>query len=423
MITGRDIVIISSIDWNFLWQVHQEIALRFAQAGNRVFYIENTGVRTPHWSDAGRILSRVGRWSKSLRGRGVGQVAANVSVISPLMLPPFSSLGRLANPFLFSLMVKRTLKRLGLRDPILWTYLPTDTAFEIIQDLRTPGSMVIYYCVADFSQLTSDRQRLQEVEQRLIEQSDLVFANSSQVAELCRQWSNDVHVFPPGVDFLKFAENGESPAAAPQSIGIAARPLPSSPNGSFLGSLPKPLIGYVGGLHRFVDYDLLADLARARPDWSWAFVGPIHTKIGELATLPNVFFLGQKQHDELAPLIRNFDVCLVPYLINASTVTIAPVKINEYLAVGKPIVSTELPTVCEFNRQHEVLFIAPHGSQSFLTAIEEALQEPKDLRTIARRQQVAALGDWQNRFNAMNDLIEHKMVIKDSRPQSFAAKN
>ena len=89
MITGRDIVIISSIDWSFLWQVHQEIALRFARAGNRVFYIENTGVRAPRFSDARRIVSRLRNWSKSLRSERAGQVADNVSVISPLMLPPF----------------------------------------------------------------------------------------------------------------------------------------------------------------------------------------------------------------------------------------------------------------------------------------------------------------------------------------------
>jgi hypothetical protein len=74
MITGRDIVFISSIDWSYLWQVHQEIALRFAQAGNRVIYIENTGVRSPGLSDAGRILLRLKSWAKSLPSRGLRQV-------------------------------------------------------------------------------------------------------------------------------------------------------------------------------------------------------------------------------------------------------------------------------------------------------------------------------------------------------------
>src|SRR2546423_11672032 len=121
MITGRDIVFISSIDWSYLWQVHQEIALRFAQAGNRVIYIENTGVRSPGLSDAGRILLRLKSWAKSLRSRGLRQVAPNIYVISPLMFPPFSSAaGQLTNKFLFAPFVKRILKRFDVRDPILW---------------------------------------------------------------------------------------------------------------------------------------------------------------------------------------------------------------------------------------------------------------------------------------------------------------
>lgn len=416
MITGRDIVIVSSIDWHFLWQVHQEIALRFARNGNRVFYIENTGVRSPRLTDLGRILVRLRNWSRAMRARSAGQPAANVAITSPLTFPPFSLLGRLANPLLLSLQVKRPLKRLGLRNPIIWSYLPTDTALEIIHNLRAPDSVVIYYCVADFSQLTSNKQRLQTFERRLIEESDLIFANSSQVAEHCRKWSDDVHVFPPGVDFRKFV--GEDATAAtihPSVENEARKPADSSgqtPSGptvpSPVASRPEPVIGYVGGLHRFVDYELLVALALARPHWSWVFVGPLHTRINNLEQLPNVIMMGQKSHDELPDLIRGFDVCLVPYLINAATATVAPVKINEYLAAGKPVVSTELPTVCEFNQEHKILALAANNCQAFLAAIEESLQQQNDPKTIARRREVAASSDWENRFRAMNDLIEAK---------------
>ncbi len=126
--------------------------------------------------------------------------------------------------------------------------------------------------------------------------------------------------------------------------------------------------------------------------------------------------MGQKSHDELAKFITDFDVCMVPYLVNPSSATIAPVKINEYLAVGKPVVSTELPTVCEFNQQHKILITAPNNSESFLGAIEQALRLPKDMQAIARRREVAALADWQNRFNAMNELIDEKLQLRDSKP-------
>jgi glycosyltransferase involved in cell wall biosynthesis len=411
MITGRDIVFISSIDWSHLWQVHQEIALRFAQAGNRVIYIENTGVRSPGLSDAGRILLRLKSWAKSLRSRGLRQVAPNIYVISPLMFPPFSSAaGQLSNKFLFAPFVKRALKRLDVRDPILWTYLPTDTALTLIEKLHEPKSLLIYYCVADFTQLTPHQRELRKVEERIVKQSDLVFTNSSQLAEYCKQWREEVYVFPPGVDFKKFLpEENSGPGSVKAKHGETKT---FQTNNSLISSLPRPVIGYVGGLHRFVDYDLVIQMARARPDWSWAFIGPVQTTIDGLGKLSNVFLLGQKSHDELAPLIRDFDICVVPYLVNSSSATIAPVKINEYLAVGKPVVSTELPTVCEFNQQHKILMTAANNSESFLSAIEQALRLPEDMQAIARRREVAALADWQNRFNAMNKLLDEKLQLR-----------
>src|SRR3954451_7846967 len=91
MITQQDIICISSIDWGFLWQGHQEIASRFARAGNRILYIENTGVRSPGLADAGRVSERLRKWAKSLLSGGVREVAPNIYVCSPLVLPPFGA--------------------------------------------------------------------------------------------------------------------------------------------------------------------------------------------------------------------------------------------------------------------------------------------------------------------------------------------
>src|SRR5438309_2300954 len=91
MIKGKDIILISSIEWDFLWQHAQEIALRLSQEGNRVLYVENTGVRSPGIKDVSRIASRLKLWAKSQRSRGVREVCPNLFVCSPLVLPPFGS--------------------------------------------------------------------------------------------------------------------------------------------------------------------------------------------------------------------------------------------------------------------------------------------------------------------------------------------
>lgn len=175
-----------------------------------------------------------------------------------------------------------------------------------------------------------------------------------------------------------------------------------------LQSLPRPVIGYIGGLHRHVDYGMLSEMVRACPHWSWVFVGAIQTSVAGLAGLPNVHLLGQQRHDSLVRYIRQFDVCIVPYINSHFTATVVPTKINEYLAAGKPVVSTELPAVRDFNAQHDVLQTSAEP-KAFLTAIERALQLGTDEAAIARGRAVAELGNWDFRLEAMSQFIEAKL--------------
>jgi glycosyltransferase involved in cell wall biosynthesis len=411
MISGRDIVLISSVEWDFLWQVAQEVALRLARAGNRVLYVENTGVRSPALQDAGRVALRLWHWTDSLLSHGLRQVAPGVCVVSPLVLPPFgSSRRRFVNRQLLRFQVGRVARKLGMRDPLLWTFLPTDTALDIIRLLATPKSVVAYHCTADFSQLTPHARQLRQSEEEVLKLCDLVFANCSRLAVLCEKWNDNVHILPPGVDISAFLpEEGGASDRAGVSIVRHEAVRPNSKGGA---QPRRPVIGYVGGLHKHVDFDLLAALARARPQWSWVFVGPLQTAVNGLSALPNVYLLDQQPHGELAGYIREMDVCLVPYLNNAATETVVPVKVNEYLAVGKPVVSTKLPTIREFYERHDVLITADSQPDSFLRAIETALLSANDERIIMRRRAVATLSEWQSRLNVMSDLIEQAAQLK-----------
>lgn len=399
MISGRDFVLISSIEWDFLWQSHQEIAERLARAGNRVLFIENTGVRTPVLSDAGRIVARLGRWTRSAASHGVRQVAQNLYVCSPLVMPPFGrrwqsvSNRRLLLPF-----VARAARRLGMRDPVLWTFLPTDTATEIIRSLRTPQSVVIYHCLADFRLLASEPQRLARSEEELLKLCDLVLTPSETLAARCRERARNVHLFPHAVNLDVFPQGRE--------------PRGESKHGLMLRELPRPVIGYVGGLHRHVDLPLLKAIARARPRWSWVCVGPSHTRTAELSHLPNVYLLGQRPHGELPAYIGSFDVCIVPYANSPVTATVVPTKLQEYLAMGKPVVSTPLPAMCQISLQHEVVIIADEQPENFVSAIERALFLGADANTRTRCQEVAASNGWRERLFTASELIEREMRAK-----------
>jgi glycosyltransferase involved in cell wall biosynthesis len=396
MISGRDIIIISSIEWGFIWQGHQEIALRFARAGNRVLYIENTGVRSPGIKDLNRITSRLKRWWKAIRSSGIREVEKNLFVCSPIVLPPFGSrFRRFLNRKFFLSTIKHIEQKLDIQGPLIWTYLPTDTAHELIKILRSEKSKVVYYVVADFEHLVKNLNRLKECEQKVIEASDAVFTICTTLTNRYAYFHSNTHTLPFGVDFNAFQVAENESEVNRRTLHWLTK----------LEEMKRPIIGYVGGLHRHVDFDLLAKSAKAKPEWSWVFIGPSQANMSELDELPNVHFLGQQPHEDLVHFLQRFDVCIVPYLNNDFTATVVPVKLNEYLAVGKPVVSTNIPVVCEFNNKHNVIQTCENTPESFLAAIEKSLNASDDESTIENRKQVASLSEWQKRLEAMCEVI------------------
>jgi glycosyltransferase involved in cell wall biosynthesis len=340
------------------------------------------------------VANRLKHWFSNFFSHGVREVLPNIFVTSPLVAPPFGSrMSRFLNRQVLLRSVARTARQLNFRDPLLWTYLPTDTAIDLIHLLATPASVVAYYCGADFSLLAMNVASYRRAEDELVKMADFVLATCPKLFDRCRQNNSEVHLVPAVVNLDDFQLSNEGHGSE---------------------KWPRPVIGYVGGLHRFMDYPLLMSVVKARPQWSFVFVGAQNADIGELGAWPNVHLLGQRPHSELAQYIRNFDVCTVPYLNAEVTSTVVPLKINEYLAMGKPVVSTELPTVCDFNSRHHVLATAPNETEAFLRAIEEALSLPVDAATISRRREVAALGDSQTVVTAISLLIEDRLKEKAS---------
>lgn len=428
MIQGRDIVCISSIEWDFNWQCPQEMASRLAEAGNRVLFIENTGIRSPRLRDAGRIVRRFRQWLRSLGSHGLRKVSPNLHIHSPLVLPPFgATLGRGLNARFFLKQVRRAVRHLRMKDVLILCYLPTDTVLDLVEMLSTPLSVVVYYRVDNLALLTPHAEQLRRSEETLIKLSDVVFANSEALAQLPLSMHGNVHVFPPSVNLDAFAPKDERPSV-PEKAGNAAA-LEHNGNGfnrgeadvESNGRMPRPVIGYVGAMTEHVNHKLVTALARLRPQWSWVFVGPCNSPLDEMRRLPNVHLMGQQPHRELVKFIREFDVCIIPYKLSDYTTTVVPTKLNEYLAVGKPVVSTNLPSVRSFNEKHDILLTSDEQPVCFLRAIEEALQLPKDVAAIERRRAVASYGDWQTRIEAMSELLEDALLAKEKIARSLSA--
>lgn len=386
MLKNQDIVCISSIDWDFIWQGHQEIMSVLAKNGNRVLFIENTGVRSPGIRDIPRIKKRIHDYFLGVKG--IRKELDNLYIFSPLVLPfPYSRIARRINKILLSSILQRWMKVMDFADPIVWTFLPTGITLDIIDNLN--HKLVVYYCIDSFSVSSSPAKKIRPTEKKLLKKADLVFVTSKALYDYCAQYSNKVSIFAFGVSIGNFEKARLTDSAVPNELKC----------------INKPIVGYVGGIHKWIDQGLVKSLAETSPEYSFVFVGPIQTDISLLQGIKNIYFLGNRDHQELPYLIKNFSVTIIPYLVNAYTKNVYPTKLNEYLAMGKPIVSTDLPEIRIFNKRYTDLVYVGRNSDEYRECIELATKEDSQILK-ERRIKIAHENSWYSRIEQMSRVIK-----------------
>jgi len=222
-------------------------------------------------------------------------------------------------------------------------------------------------------------------EMKLLKGADAVFIHSRTLMRKKGSINPNTHYVPNGVDFELY-----------QSAMRDTSPLPSE-----LSAIPGPRIGYTGHIKQHLDLDLVRTIAEARPDWSLVLVGPVRRQhpdvaraVEQLQRLPNVHLLGRKPYDTLPHYVRGFDVCLMCYKKTHYTKYIYPMKLHEYLACGKPIVSTPLENIMEFG---DVLHFADEPT-AWVAEISAALSDPAE-ELVDRRVGVARRNSWASRVD------------------------
>src|SRR6185369_10027761 len=257
MLSGHNILCISSIDWSEHWQIHQELMTRLAEQGNRVLYVENTGVRAPRVSDLSRVRRRVMNWWRSTRGFRVER--ENLFVYSPLFLPfPYSRVAGWLNRVLLFRALTRWMQATGFTRPIVWTFLPTPLAHSLIEEVSPKA--IIYYCADDFSASSAAARRIVGSETRLIREADLVFATSERLRERAARLGGRVHRVPAGVNFDEFARARASDERRPASV------VRSAPRrGARRAAAERVVRARRAGVRGRVAVDGAAERARVRP--------------------------------------------------------------------------------------------------------------------------------------------------------------
>jgi uncharacterized SAM-binding protein YcdF (DUF218 family)/glycosyltransferase involved in cell wall biosynthesis len=400
LLRGYDIVCFSSIDWQFIWQGHQEIMSTLAASGNRVLFVENTGVRRPSLRDLPRLSERVRNWWRGTKG--FRREDNNLFIYSPLLLPfPYSSVIRRVNRVLLVRALQRWMRAARFRRPIVWTFLPTPLVRDVIPYLEPLAT--VYYCIDDFASSSPAARRVAKSEEKMFAEMDLVFVTSEKLRQRAAKFSSRVHLFPFGVSFEKF-----------ERVRLASDQIPAD-----LAALKRPVVGYVGGVHQWIDVELLANAARRMPEASFALVGPLQIEGDPAAGLPNVHVFGKRAHDDIPRYVKGFDVGIVPYRLGEYTANVYPTKLNEYLAMGIPVVSTDLPEIRRFNAEHGGHVAVAANTEQFVAALTQALHPSERERT--QRIAVAKENSWDSRIAKMSALIDGAVEANRTRREPWEA--
>jgi glycosyltransferase involved in cell wall biosynthesis len=381
-LAGRDIICVGFADWDTeLWTNQQHLMSRLAR-DNRVLFVESLGLRAP--TLAGRDLARIAR--RVRRGVAPPRAADGLHVLSPLVVPlhRFAAV-RALNRRLLPWLVRRATRRLGFRDPLLWAYVPQA---EVLLDALRP-SLVVYHCVDDIAaQAGVDGASFRAAEERFAARADLVLASAPALAARLRTISPHVIDAPNVADTATFAQ-----ALEPGPIDAA------------LDALPHPRIVFTGAIVTTkLDLPLLAALARARPQWSFALVGPVgpgdpHADVSLLEAEPNIHLLGPRTYAELPAVLRGADAGIIPYARNQLTASIFPMKVYEYLAAGLPVVATPLPAIAGVAE----IATAP-DAEAFAQRLDAALADDDPPRRAARSR-AAARHSWDARLEQIADAV------------------
>ena len=357
----------SHLRWNFVFQRPQHLMMRFAREMDVIYWEEPVEIG-PH--DIAYLQVRE------------AEDAAGVRIVVPHLpegMPEDAreaALARLLDAHVASIR--------GLL--IVWYYTPMMLTFsrQITPDLT------VYDAMDELSKFKFAPEHLLSFEQELIDRADILFTGGSSLFEAKKDRHANVHCFPSSVDRAHFCK---------------ARAHLFDPADQ--EDLPKPRLGFYGVIDERFDIDLLAKVAEMRPNWSFVMVGPI-VKISEedLPRRPNIHYLGGKTYAQLPAYLSGWDVALMPFAMNESTQFISPTKTPEYLAGGKPVVSTPIKDVVRHYGQLEGVMIADNP-QDFVAQCEKALDLSRNPESgwLAEADLLLSASSWDTTQARMAGLI------------------
>ena len=385
MLENQDIICVAPEVWDSSWlDVHRYMHLLAPY--NRILYVERPVSIAAFLVPGQRELffPQV----KSLLTNNIREVEPNLYVTAPLPAVPlrFEDIILFMNQLVRLNWIKNAAKQLNFKDPILWIY-DTDAA-PLIGKL---GEKISLYSITDDYAnnpfYRNRKKQIQKWDNLLMNKVDLLLASAANLAADKREFNPNTHYVPHGVESQLFAQ--------------ALNPDLERPDN--LIDIPAPIIGYVGRVNEPIDVSIIEAFADLHPDWHYVFVGPVANNelTDRLKAINHVHLLGLKPVHELAHYMKYMDVCIIPYKFGMRTKYTHPLKALEYLAAGKPVVSTPMPSL----EAHKDYIYFAEEPINFVKATEKALEEDNAEKRLARSQYTHDK-TWQHQVNNISNLIQ-----------------
>jgi teichuronic acid biosynthesis glycosyltransferase TuaH len=382
-IEGRDIIVVGQQPWDTeIGSNCKNIALEFSK-NNRVLYVNSPLDRITLWRN--KKDPKTSRRLEIIQGKEQGLIHIQHNIWNFYPDCMVESINWINNTKIFSFFnalnnkklaksIQKAISELDFKDFILFNDNEMFKGFYLNDFLKPAVS--IYYSRDNMVAVDYWKKHGIQLEPELIAKNDLCVANSTFLAEYCGQFNPKSFDVGQGCDLDIFVENKEKQAPA----DVAA--------------IQGTVVGYVGALQSIrLDIDIIAHIASSRPEWTIVLVGPEDElfKMSNLHQFENVLFTGAKPISELPDYINFFDVCINPQLVNEVTIGNYPRKIDEYLAVGKPVVATATKAMETFS---DFVYLA-QNKEEYILLIEKALEDNSGLKEQKRRE-FALEHTWEN---------------------------
>ena len=366
-----DLICFSHLRWDFVYQRPQHLLTRCAQ-DRRVFYVEE-----PMFGNGSMRID-------------VREAEAGVRVVVPHL--PEGLRSEIATTAVMKEMIRRLFLEHRIHEYMFWYYTPMALTFT---NHFSPIAS-IYDCMDELSAFKGAHDRLPALEKKLFQHVDLVFTGGQSLYEAKRNSHPAVHAFPSSIDVSHFGK---------------ARSITTDPQDQ--AAIPNPRLGFFGVIDERFDIALLKAVATKRPDWQFIMIGPvvkIHPK--SLPKSANIHYLGPKKYDELPTYLANWDIALLLFARNESTRFISPTKTPEYLAAGKPVISTSIRDVVRPYADLQLVKIAD-TPEEFVRAAEDILANTNEDRDwTARVDDFLADISWDKTWRQMSELIDRAVETR-----------